>query len=124
MLQKIDQENRLYWYDHLGIKALRFGRLPITLMRQVFVHSFSAEAALAILALNNIKTIRTLGIDGGVHYNQTFADSDPHTLLANGLASFDEQFDYMKKIIIKNNLDCQAIGANHRKDISAATHGK
>lgn len=121
ILQKIDQENRLFWYDHLGLKALRFGSRPIKLVRQFFVHSFSAEAALAILALNNIKTIRTVGIDGGAHYNEVFADSDPHTLLANGRASFDEQFHYMKKIIIANNLDFQAISAIHPHAISVAT---
>lgn len=115
-LKKIDQENRLFWYDHLGLKALRFGRLPIKLVRQIFVHSFSAEAALAILALNDIKTIRTLGIDGGVNYDNIFTSSDAHTLLANGRTSFDEQFAYMDRIIIKNKLDFQAIGSNKLKN--------
>lgn len=53
---------------------------------------FSAEAALNLLAANDVKNIRTLGVDGGSNYSPNFADLNQVTLLANGRNDFDRQF--------------------------------
>lgn len=121
LLKKIDQENRLFWYDQLGIKSLLFGRRPLNFFRQIWVRRFSAEAALGILASQGIKTIRTIGVDGGVNYNALFEASDAHTRLANGRSTFDDQFGNMIRIIMKNNLDFQAIGTNYPIKVYIAT---
>jgi len=120
-LRKIDQEKRLFWYDHLGILALRFGRLPKTIFRQIWVRRFSAEAALGILALNDVKTVFTLGVDGGSNYNTAFIAKDAHTLLSNGRNSFDDQFDNITRIIMNNNIDFQAVGTNYPIKVYVAT---
>ncbi|MDD2725317.1 MAG: glycosyltransferase [Methylovulum sp.] len=113
LLGKMDQEGRLFWYDHLGIKALlRHGKRPVRLSRQIRVSYFSAEAAVDILATQGIKSIRTLGIDGGGSYSQIFEQISPETRLANGNASFDNQFIGIISKISKYHLDYQSL-ANH-----------
>lgn len=113
LLRKMDQEGRLFWYDHLGIKALlRHGKLPVRLSRQIRVNYFSAEAAVDILATQGIKNIRTLGVDGGNSYSRIFDQTSPETRLANGNVSFDSQFTGIIKKISRYNLDYQAL-ANH-----------
>lgn len=93
LLAQMDQQGLLFWYDHLGIKALlKHGKWPVGLHRQIRVNYFSAEAAVDVLATQGIKKIRTLGVDGGSHYNSVFEQSSPTTLLANGNSSFDSQF--------------------------------
>lgn len=51
-----------------------------------------AEAALNLLADNGAGEVRTLGVDGGATYAGTFTDLNSKTLLANGRASFNDQF--------------------------------
>jgi hypothetical protein len=59
---------------------------------------FSSEAALGILGRMHVKTVRSLGIDGGANYSRAFADISSNTLLVNGQASFDLQFDRLQEI--------------------------
>lgn len=97
-LTKLSQENRLLYYNHLPKK--RFGNDPL-----VEVTYFSSEAVISLLSLCEVKTIRTLGIDGGNTYNQAFNYLNDITLLANGRKSFNKQFGQMAKIIMKTGID-------------------
>ncbi len=58
MLRKLDADGRLLYYN------LRTGQYPRGLSPIVPVRYFSAEAALNLLAMAGVKTIRSLGIDG------------------------------------------------------------
>lgn len=98
LLAKLSQENRLLYYNHLPKK--RFGDDPL-----VEVTYFSSEAVISLLSLCEVKTIRTLGIDGGNTYNRAFNYLNNITLLANGRKSFNKQFGQMAKIIMKTGLD-------------------
>ncbi|MFZ2725569.1 MAG: glycosyltransferase [Methylococcaceae bacterium] len=111
LLQKLDNENRLYWYDHLGIKALlRHGLCPKSLHRQIRVSAFSAEAAVDILSSYGIKDISTIGVDGGVNYHSSFDKTN--TLLSNGQTSFDNQFENIIKVITQRKVNFKEIGKN------------
>ncbi|MGZ8190250.1 MAG: glycosyltransferase [Methylococcaceae bacterium] len=113
LLGKMNQEGRLFWYDHLGINALlRHGKMPVRLNRQIRVTYFSAEAAIDILATQGIKSIRTLGVDGGSSYSRIFDQTCPYTRLSNGNISFDSQFSNIIKKITTFNIDFQALGKN------------
>jgi hypothetical protein len=59
----------------------------------VRVRFFGSVAAMNLLAMAGVKTIHTLGIDGGSKYHPSFDEAD---LLANGRQSFDSQFSEFK----------------------------
>lgn len=122
VLAKMDAEGRLYWYDHLGIKALlKHGLMPMGLHRQIRVSYFSAEAAVEILATQGIKTIRTIGVDGGNTYSSDFLKSHGNTLLANGRNSFDIQFKNIIRSITQYGLDYQPLATQYPIKVYIAT---
>jgi hypothetical protein len=69
------------------------------------VKSFSAEAALNLLAMAGVRRVRSLGIDGGSAYSGAFADLAETTLLNNGHESFDRQFAQFARIIQRTGVD-------------------
>lgn len=62
---------------------------------------FSADAVVSLLAESGIKTIFSLGIDGGKGYSKEF---DKKTCLINGRTSFDIQFKAIQEIVTKNKM--------------------
>lgn len=54
--------------------------------------SFSASVVVDLLGKSGVRRVRTLGVDGGQTYGNTFGDLSDRTLLANGRSSFDIQF--------------------------------
>lgn len=72
----------------------------------IHVRYFSAVAGLSILAAAGVKTVRTLGVDGGTKYASGF---DASTLLSNGRASFDVQFREMRRIAKSAKIDVQPL---------------
>jgi hypothetical protein len=78
--------------------------------RVVQVQYFSAEAVVNLLAEAGVRTIRTLGVDGGNRYSSEFADLNQVTLLANGRSSFDRQFSEIGKSVKKYGLDLLPVG--------------
>lgn len=90
--------NKLYCYNCSTYKGAHFEDFGPTIK----VKYFSAEAAFRLLALKDIKLICTLGIDGGNKYAKDFAHIKP---LRNGRVSFDDQFNEIKNIINKFNLE-------------------
>ena len=99
VLQRLDRENRLLWYD-LSTSALRHGSQPV-----VEATYFSAEAALNLLAAAGVRQVRSLGVDGGSAYSPAFDDLRDTTLLANGRNSFDLQFEGFARTIVRTGVD-------------------
>jgi hypothetical protein len=52
-----------------------------------------------------VKTVRSLGIDGGTNYSKAFDDLKKNTLLANGQPSFDLQFAQLQELAKHYALD-------------------
>ncbi len=71
--------------------------------------NFSSEAALNILARMNVKTVRSLGVDGGRSYSAAFDDLRDKTLLAYGQPSFDLQFAELERIAATYSIDYRPI---------------
>lgn len=71
------------------------------------VRYFSVEAAFRLLAMQDVKKIHTLGIDGGTKYSKHFADLKP---LTNGRKTFNDQFNEIAKITKKWNLTWHPLG--------------
>lgn len=97
VLQRLASAGRLLWYN-ASTARVAAPDAPV-----VHVMYFSAEAALNLLALAGVRRVRTLGVDGGASYSSEFAATG--TLLANGRASFNKQFDRIAKTIMAYSLD-------------------
>lgn len=90
-------QGRLVWYN--SSLAAPHGDSPV-----VPVEYFSAEAALALLAMGGATEVRSLGVDGGQEYAPEFADLNGSTRLANRRSSFDRQFEAIARIIRKTGV--------------------
>lgn len=95
-LRSFDSRGRLLWYNCSTGKAPRAGSPSVP------VAMFSAEAVVRILAMAGVKTIRTLGIDGGNKYASSFKDITP---FRGGHTTFDGQEKYIKATVEKFKLD-------------------
>jgi hypothetical protein len=98
-LRRLESQGRLLWYD-LSTSPLRHGTGPV-----VEATYFSAEAALNLLAMAGVRQVRSLGVDGGAAYSGAFEDLRGSTLLANGRASFDLQFEGFARTILRTGVD-------------------
>jgi len=98
LLKKLKNEGRLVWYN-LSTSQKKIGSSPV-----IVAKFFSAESAVNILAECGAKTIRSLGIDGGNTYANSFDDLKTKTLLANTQTSFDGQFRQIAKTIRSKNI--------------------
>ncbi len=102
VLRKLDERGRLVWYNLAG--GRREGRSPVIGSR-----GFSSEAVLQILAVMGVKTVRSLGVDGGRSYAPSFRELEGSTLLANGAPAFDLQFERLRTIVDERGLDYQPL---------------
>ncbi len=91
-LSALAEADRLVWYNSSLVPP--YGDSPV-----VPVEFFSAEAAIALLAMAGAHTVRSLGVDGGDAYAREFADLSATTRLANRRASFDKQFAAIARVI-------------------------
>ena len=99
VLSQMDKAGRLLWYNHSRTWR-RHGNSPV-----VRVKFFSAVAALNLLAQAGVRTIRSLGVDGGAAYSEEFADLKDKTLLSNRRSSFDQQFDEIARTLVVTGID-------------------
>ncbi|MFN0315991.1 MAG: glycosyltransferase [Burkholderiales bacterium] len=99
LLKRLKEEGRLLWYNLSSAASHR----PNS--QVVEARYFSAEAGVNLLATSGVRTIRTLGIDGGKNYSASFADLNSKSLLANGRSSFDRQFEEFARTILKTGVD-------------------
>ena len=98
VLRELDAQGRLIWYNLSSGRAV--GDSPV-----IPVKFFSIEAALNLLARAGVRTVRSLGIDGGRGYSSAFKDLEQVTMLANGHASFDVQFREIARIVAEHGMD-------------------
>jgi hypothetical protein len=75
----------------------------------VKVRFFSSEAALEIVGRLGAKTVRSLGIDGGRKYSNSFEDLNKTTLLKNEQPSFDIQFAEIQRIAQSHGMDYESL---------------
>ncbi|HEV7913001.1 MAG TPA: hypothetical protein VGP22_04495 [Albitalea sp.] len=99
VLQRLDAEGRLLWYD-LRTARVRHGTHPA-----IDARAFSAEAALELLARAGVRSVRSLGIDGGASYGRSFDDLKDVTRLNNGHPSYDLQFEGFARTIHRTRVD-------------------
>ena len=99
VLSQLNDEGRLLWYD-LSTAPIRHGSGPV-----IQATYFSAEAALNLLALAGVRQVRSLGLVGGSAYGGAFEDLRNSTLLANGRANFDQQFEGFARTILRTGID-------------------
>lgn len=70
--------------------------LPVIRLRY-----FSAVAAFNILVAAGVRSVHSIGVDGGTGYAEAF---DKRTRLANGRSSFDVQFGEINQTLKKNKV--------------------
>lgn len=99
VLRQMNAQGRLLWYNHSRARQRREGS-PV-----VRVKFFSAVAALNLLAQAGVRTVRSLGVDGGASYSRDFEDLADKTLLANRRMSFDIQFEEIARTILTTGID-------------------
>lgn len=107
ILEKLSNENRLIWYSlRIGKETRAHPTIPSP---PIEVQYFSSEAAIGLLGNMGIQTVRSFGIDGGRSYAKEFNHLRKTNLLANGRASFDEQFGRLKAITSSFSMDYQSM---------------
>lgn len=100
VLKKMRKEGRLIFYNHSAAKNRQhFESSPI-----VEVKYFSAEAAINLLVTSGVKTIRSLGVDGGTSYGSRHQDLNNKTLFSNGQDTFDKQFIGIARTLRNSNI--------------------
>lgn len=99
-LQRFERKGRLLWYNLVTGRPHREGS-PI-----VPVAYFSVEAAISLLAIAGVKTIRTLGVDGGSRYAEEFSDIKPFRA---GHSTFDHQRQHIDYAIKRWKLDLKPL---------------
>ena len=99
VLAELAKAGRLLWYN-LSTSADHRSGSPV-----VSARFFSAEAALNVLAAGGVRTVRSLGVDGGAAYSGAFDDLKDKSLLANRRSTFDDQFAEIAKTILRTGID-------------------
>lgn len=101
VLTRLVSEGRVLWYNLSTAPPGR--RRPDT--PTVHAFGFSATAALNLLAHAGVKTVRSLGVDGGREYSQDFVDLTTKTLLVAGQSSYNMQFREFARSIVDTDVD-------------------
>lgn len=100
VLREFSERGRLVWYYHSQGPQPAQDREP-----RIRVDYCSAEAALGVLATLGVRTVRLLGVDGGMQYSQRFQDLAGVTCLANGLPNFNRQFVGINRLAKEHDMD-------------------
>jgi len=100
ILRRMDEQDRLLWYNLSTARKRKHGNSPI-----VHVKFFSVEAALNLLTQAGVRRIRSLGIDGGATYSSEFNYLRDKTLFSNSRESFDVQFRVIAETIMNTGIN-------------------
>jgi len=95
VLKRLSEQNRLIWYNFTTGQ-------PVAGSPRIEGQFFSAEVTVNLLAVLGIRSIRTLGVDGGNRYATGFDDKDR---LANRHSSFDLQWAGITKTVRRYGID-------------------
>lgn len=101
ILEKLAREGRLIWYNYDADRA------PAPSSPLIPHGHFSGEVMVNLLAVLEVKTIRTLGVDGGRTYAAGF---DEGTRLANRQADFDVQWAGITATVQSHGIDYAPLG--------------
>lgn len=112
-LQSLHAQDRLLWYNHLPRRCL--------FSKKVNVIHFSAEAVVDIIAKAGYRKLYTLGIDGGEQYSSRFDDLKELTLLKNQKSSFDLQFDHIRTMMLRHDLELEPLVTQYPIKVYVAT---
>jgi len=93
--------DKLYYYD---LSTWRYEGCRVGPV--IKAKYFSAEAAFRLLHAQGIKTIYSIGIDGGTEYAKEFAHLKP---LQNNRKTFDDQFAEINKFIESTSITYKAL---------------
>ena len=99
VLGELARQRRLVGYN-LASTTRRHGDSPV-----IACKFFSAEAMLNILVAIGARKVRSLGVDGGSRYAESFSELNDKTLLANGHPSFDNQFRGIADTLMRTGID-------------------
>jgi hypothetical protein len=98
ILRRLKKKGRLVTFNSTLSRQQKPGPGP-----WVHLRYFSGVAAVSMLGIMGVKTIRTLGIDDGSHeYYHKFSR---HNLFLNGRESFSAQVPEIRKLVQKYQLD-------------------
>jgi len=97
VLRELSDAGRLVHYERAG-KARAPGGAAVA------GGSFSGSVAMNVLAAMEVKEVRSLGLDGGRTYSDTFSDLRESTLLANRRVSFDVQFEEIQTTVARHGM--------------------
>ena len=95
ILRKLSEQDRLIWYNFVTGK-------PVDSSPTIHGTFFSAEVMVNLLAVLGVRTIRTLGVDGGTAYSSRFSEK---TKLANQVPSFDFQWKGITTTVHRHAID-------------------
>ena len=104
IIDKMIKEGRLYAYNASSAKVYSLDNNPNLPNYDVYINN--GDSIFGILAVNNIKTIYSLGIDGGTVYSNGFSKYTP---CGNG-RNFDESLNAIKNIETKSGSKLIRIG--------------
>lgn len=120
VLKKLNDENRLLYYEH-RMNALQ-RRIPWLRGKNTIVaRYFSAEAVVSILTKMGVKQIYLIGVDGGRTYSQKFDEYRGQTLFKNGHQSFTLQFKYIRKMIMDSQTQLKELHHEYPIKVYIAT---
>jgi hypothetical protein len=105
-LARLNEEGRLLWYN-LGSAPKQHIRPESPVINS---QTFSSVAALGLLSKAGVRRVRTLGIDGGVAYSQSFQDMTATTKLQTGQTTYSTQFKELAGMVMKDGLDFAPLG--------------
>jgi hypothetical protein len=107
-LERLSRDGRLIWYNLSSDPVFRDPLASGTPHQKPFIvenGSFSVCILFNLLGALGARQVRTLGIDGGRSYAPAFADMEASRKLANGIASYDFQFEDMTAAVKRYGLD-------------------
>jgi hypothetical protein len=116
LLQKINQEGRLYWYN-LSTYKQRRGQLKEG-SKTYPGRVNNGDTFYGVCAINGFKKIYSLGIDGGTSYASEFNDLKPFT---NGQKTFDAQMPLFSKISKQNGSKLIPLGKKETIQVFAGS---
>lgn len=107
-LERLSLEGRLVWYNLSSDPVFHDPPASGPPLQEPFVVQngrFSVSILFNLLGALGARQVRTLGVDGGRSYAPTFADMEESRKLANGIASYDYQFEDMMGTVKRYGLD-------------------
>lgn len=107
-LERLSHEGRLIWYNLSSDPFYCDPFAADTFFREPFIVEngpFSVCILFNLLGTLGARRVRTLGIDGGHAYAPAFGDMEERTRLANGMTSYDYQFEDMMRAVKRYGVD-------------------